>query len=299
MFKTLVFFFCLSLFLPQNAISKTITHKLGTTKIEKNPKRIVVLEFSFLDALAALEVSPVGVADDKKRERIGKEYTNVIGHDWKSVGTRKAPSLEVIASLKPDLIIGDEKRHASVYQLLSQIAPTIILDSLSGDYQNSLSNFKVVGKALNKSKEAEARIEEHRKKMKQISKVLEGKKSFSMQFGITNQKALWLHGPNSYNGSLLRFLGFKNKMKSGQSKNIAKTSLEQFSELNPDVFVLGKYRKDTLVERWSGEVLYKKLNSVKNNRVFNVDANRWTRMRGIIAAELKAKDLVELMAKIK
>ena len=88
-------------------------------------------------------------------------------------------------------------------------------------------------------------------------------------------------------------------MKSGQSKNIAKTSLEQFSELNPDVFVLGKYRKDTLVERWSGEVLYKKLNSVKNNRVFNVDANRWTRMRGIIAAELKAKDLVELMAKIK
>ncbi len=45
----------------------TIKHDGGTTKIAKDPKRVVALEFSFVDALAALDVKPVGVADDGKK----------------------------------------------------------------------------------------------------------------------------------------------------------------------------------------------------------------------------------------
>ena len=39
-----------------------IKHDLGTTKVSKGAKRIVALEFSFVDALAALNVKPVGIA---------------------------------------------------------------------------------------------------------------------------------------------------------------------------------------------------------------------------------------------
>ena len=41
--------------------------KKKENKVPKHPKRVVVLEYSFVDALAALDVKPVGVADDKKK----------------------------------------------------------------------------------------------------------------------------------------------------------------------------------------------------------------------------------------
>ena len=57
----------------------TIEHELGTTEVPDNPKRIVVLEFSFVDGLASVNVAPVGIADDNKPERIISAYTDIIG----------------------------------------------------------------------------------------------------------------------------------------------------------------------------------------------------------------------------
>lgn len=50
----------------------TIKDELGTEKIKKNPKRIVVLEYSFADYLAALDMKPVGIADDGSTKNITK-----------------------------------------------------------------------------------------------------------------------------------------------------------------------------------------------------------------------------------
>lgn len=47
-----------------------IKHEEGTTKVPKHPKRVVVLEYSFVDALVALDVKPVGIADDNKKNRV-------------------------------------------------------------------------------------------------------------------------------------------------------------------------------------------------------------------------------------
>ena len=38
--------------------------------LDKTPSRVVALEYSFVDALAQVGVSPVGVADDNKIDRI-------------------------------------------------------------------------------------------------------------------------------------------------------------------------------------------------------------------------------------
>ncbi|MDG1458406.1 MAG: ABC transporter substrate-binding protein, partial [Pseudoprimorskyibacter sp.] len=91
------------------------------TDVPDAPARIVVLEYSYVDALASLGVAPVGIADDNKRENIIAAYTDVIGDDWQSVGTRKTPSPEVIASLQPDLVIADKTRHEAAYGTLSEI----------------------------------------------------------------------------------------------------------------------------------------------------------------------------------
>lgn len=277
-----------------------ISHELGTTTVPDAPKRIVVLEFSFIDALASVGVSPVGIADDKKRDRIIPAYTDIIGTDWVSVGTRKTPSLEVIASLKPDLIIADKKRHSAAYETLSEIAPTIVLDSLAGDYHASVAQMGVIGQAIGKSAEMETRVAAHKATMADyIAKIGPKAANYSAQFGVTNAKGLWLHSPISYNGSLLEMFGFGSSMapKEGgvYEKTYVPTTLEELSEVNPDILLFGEYVDPSHVDGWAGEALYDGLTAVQAGHVYNVTAHNWSRLRGMLAAELTAADLVKIM----
>ncbi len=283
------------------ALARDITHELGTTTVPDDPQRIVVLEFSFIDALASVGIAPVGIADDKKRERVVPAYTDIIGDDWVSVGTRKTPSLEVIASLQPDLIIADKKRHSAVYEMLSEIAPTIVLDSLNGDYHSSVAQMSVIGEAVGKPEEMEARIAEHKATMaafvEQIKPLAEGKSAI---FGVTSAKGLWLHSPASYNGSLLAMFGFSSTMKpDGENGTFVKvsvpTTLEQLSEANPDILLFGKYADPAKVDEWAEDALYKDLTAVQNGTVYNVTAHNWSRLRGMLAAELTAAELLEVL----
>ncbi|MES0812820.1 Fe(3+) dicitrate ABC transporter substrate-binding protein [Roseibium sp. SCPC15] len=286
---------------PLSALAADIKHELGTTTVPDMPQRVVVLEFSFVDALAALGVVPVGIADDNKRENIIPAYATIFGENWKSVGTRKTPSLEVIASLQPDLIIADKTRHEAAYDTLSQIAPTIVLDSLGGDYHAAVDQMSVIGAALGQPGEAAQRVAEHKEKMagyaQEISKVSEG---VSAQFGVANAKGLWLHSPVSYNGSLLKMFGFSSTMTPSEGEvyetNYVPTTLEQLSVVNPDILILGKYVDPAFTDGWAGETLYEGLAAVKNDNVFYVTAHNWSRLRGLLAAELTAQDLLEIIS---
>ncbi len=279
-----------------------ITHEAGTTDVPDNVKRIVVLEFSFIDALASVGVAPVGIADDNKRDRVIPAYTDIIGNEWVSVGTRKTPSLEVIASLAPDLIIADKTRHSAAYDTLSEIAPTIVLDSLGGDYHDSVAQMAVIGEAIGKKDEMDARIAQHKATMDayvtQITPLSEG---LSAQFGVTNATGLWLHAPVSYNGSLLEMFGFGSTMKPAAGdvyeKVYVPTTLEQLSEVNPDILIFGAYANPSQVDSWKGETLFEDLTAVKSEKVYNVTAHNWSRLRGMLAAEMTAADIVEIMKK--
>lgn len=89
------------------------------------PKRVVVLEFMFAEDLAALDITPAGLVDNAY-------YAGWIGYESKrfdgvpEVGTRQEPSLEAIASVRPDLIIGVGYRHAPIFAALDRIAPTVL-----------------------------------------------------------------------------------------------------------------------------------------------------------------------------
>lgn len=97
----------------------------ASPSLPARPKRIVVLEFMFAEDLAALGITPVGMADP--------EYYPVwIGYDdarlasVADIGTRQEPSLEAIAAAEPDLILGVGLRHAPIFAALERIAPTVL-----------------------------------------------------------------------------------------------------------------------------------------------------------------------------
>ena len=99
--------------------------------------------------------------NDKNNERVIPSVRAAI-EPWTSVGMRSQPSLEVIADLKPDLIIADAERHTAVYQDLSRIAPTLLLKSRGETYQENLESAALVGIAVNKEQQMQARIAKHK-----------------------------------------------------------------------------------------------------------------------------------------
>ncbi len=129
-----------------------VEHKLGTTTLNDTSKKVAVLELSFLDSLYNLGVNPVAIADDGEQTKV-TDITNGESIEYVSVGNRKEPNLEELSTLDLDLIIADTTRHSKIYEDLSKIAPTIVLDSIGSSYDEYTAHTSTsfVGQVLEKA----------------------------------------------------------------------------------------------------------------------------------------------------
>ena len=150
----------------------TVQHKLGTTKLNSKPKKIAVLELSFLDSLHNLDIDPVAIADDGESNKV-TDVTNGEKIDYVSVGDRKEPNLEELSSMDLDLIIADTSRHSEIYEDLNKIAPTIVLDSIDSSYDEYIENFETIAEIVGKEDVAKAKIEEAEKVLKNDAMALD------------------------------------------------------------------------------------------------------------------------------
>ena len=270
------------------ASAVTVKDAKGEFTLDKTPSRVVALEYSFLDALAQVGVSPVGVADDNKVDRILPQVREKITA-WQSVGTRSQPSLEVIASLKPDLIIADPSRHTAVFEELKKIAPTVMFDSRHESYQENLETAQKIGDLVGKSSEMKAKINEHNDYIANIAKNLgvQGKKA---SFGTSREDKFNIQNDNGYVGSFLTTLGFApTKLNSDQA--FVEINLEQLVMEKPEYLFIAHYRDESIARKWEAEPLWKAIPAVKANHVYSVDADMWARGRGLEASKIMAKQI--------
>ncbi|MFR2424054.1 MAG: Fe(3+) dicitrate ABC transporter substrate-binding protein [Haemophilus parainfluenzae] len=270
------------------ASAVTVKDAKGEFTLDKTPSRVVALEYSFVDALAQVGVSPVGVADDNKIDRILPQVREKIAA-WQSVGTRSQPSLEVIASLKPDLIIADPSRHTAVFEELKKIAPTVMFDSRHESYQENLETAQKIGDLVGKSSEMKTKINEHNDYIANIAKNLgvQGKKA---SFGTSREDKFNIQNDNGYVGSFLTTLGFApTKLNSDQA--FVEINLEQLVMEKPEYLFIAHYRDESIARKWEAEPLWKAIPAVKANHVYSVDADMWARGRGLEASKIMAKQI--------
>ena len=270
------------------ASAVTVKDAKGEFTLDKTPSRVVALEYSLVDALAQVGVSPVGVADDNKIDRILPQVREKIAA-WQSVGTRSQPSLEVIASLKPDLIIADPSRHTAVFEELKKIAPTVMFDSRHESYQENLETAQKIGDLVGKSSEMKAKINEHNDYIANIAKNLgvQGKKA---SFGTSREDKFNIQNDNGYVGSFLTTLGFApTKLNSDQA--FVEINLEQLVMEKPEYLFIAHYRDESIARKWEAEPLWKAIPAVKANHVYSVDSDMWARGRGLEASKIMAKQI--------
>ncbi|KON89977.1 ABC transporter substrate-binding protein [Sporosarcina globispora] len=266
-----------------------IEHALGTTVLDKRPEKIVVLEFSYTDALMTLDVQPIGIADDDNPDLFMDDVKEKL-NDYTSIGSRYEPNIEILSSLQPDLIIADLNHHKAIYDQLKGIAPTIVLDDHQADYNQMLDNYLLIAKAVGKEAEGKARLEEHKQKIEEAKQKL-GDTDMTVLPAVTNPEGFFAHSDHSYTGSFLASIGFDDPVKSEDS--YPELSLEQLVETNPQAIFLLPATENTIVDEWKKNPLWQGIDAVKTNKVFTVERRDWALSRGLISSEKMAEDIVE------
>jgi iron complex transport system substrate-binding protein len=277
----------------QKEASYTVEHAMDTTEIKGTPKRVVVLTNEGTEALLALGIKPVGAV---------KSWT---GNPWydhikdkmegvKELGTEAEPSLEAIAALKPDLIIGNKLRHEKIYGQLSKIAPTVFSETLRGNWKD---NFMLYAKAVNKEEKGKKVIAEYDKRIEELKTKLGDK--LKMKVSIVRFMAgdVRIYHKDSFSGVILDQLGFA-RPESQNVNDFAETGVtkERIPAMDGDIlfyftYETGDGEANKLEKEWINDPLFKSLNVAKQGKVYKVSDTIWNTAGGVLAAHLMLDDI--------
>ena len=251
--------------------------RLEPSNYLRKPERIIAMEFGFTDILVTLGVQPVGVADDNNPDLFMDSVKSQL-KSYKSVGSRYEPNIELISSLKPDLIIVDVNKHKNAIPQLKGIAPVLVLDDFQADYNQMLKNVAIIAKAVGKEEEGKKRLAEHQTKVETLKKKL-GSTNLRVLPAVVNPKGFFAHSDHAYSGSFLAMLGYTDPIKNTAA--YPQITLEQLVEANPQVLFLLPTEKETIVKQWETNPLWQKIDAVANKKVFTVERRDWSLSRGI------------------
>ena len=191
----------------------TISHKHGSTTIDKAPERIVTVGLLEQDPLLALGVTPVGTTEwfGEHPGAVWPWAADLLtGKPPTVVGDATAVNFEQIAALKPDLILGlYSGLTKEQYDQLAGIAPTVAQPEAYVDYGIPWQELtRTVGEIVGKPGEADALV---RDVEDQFEAVQAAHPEFVGASSVvaTPFEGVYVYGPEDVRGRLLEALGFK------------------------------------------------------------------------------------------
>ncbi|MBG0825294.1 iron-siderophore ABC transporter substrate-binding protein [Planomonospora sp. ID91781] len=190
---------------------RTVKHAMGETEIPAQPKRVVALDQSFVDAVLTLDTEVVGYTVYRGIDEKLPDYLAPVmdqAQNIKPVGTLEAPSLEQIIALKPDLIVSAKIRHEALYDKLTQIAPTVFSETTGAIWKD---NLRLMGRALGKEALADERIKAYEDRAAKIGEAIKAKEGEMPTVSVARfagEPTVRLYVENSYSGLVLKDVGF-------------------------------------------------------------------------------------------
>lgn len=279
---------------PGQEVSKpyVVKHAMGETPIEATPKRVVVLTNEAAESLLSLGVKPVGSTrafyGDVWYPHMKKEMEGVT-----DLGTEQQPNIEAIASLKPDLIIGNKLRQEKVYDQLSKIAPTVFSETLRAEWQN---NYKLYAEAVNKKAEGEKVLASFDKRVQELKDKAGDKLNQKASVVRFMPGKVRIYYNDTFPGVLFKKLGIQRPDVQNKEEFMAEVSKERIPEMEGDIlfyftYETGNQEASKLEQEWTNDPLWKNLNVVKAGKVHKVDDVVWTTAGGVMAANLLLDDM--------
>ncbi|AJD90087.1 hypothetical protein JMA_07700 [Jeotgalibacillus malaysiensis] len=275
----------------------TVEHAMGTAEIEGTPEKVVILTNEGTEALLSMGVTPAGAVQswtgDPWYDHISDQMEGV-----EVVGTESEVNVEAIAALEPDLIIGTKLRQEAVYEQLEAIAPTVMSETLKGDWQE---NFELYAEALNMSEEGEQVMADFDTRVEELSGQLEEgghlEKEISMVRFLAGDTRIY--HKDSFSGIILDQLGFarppEQDVDDFSENGVTK---ERVEAMEGDVlfyftYETGDGEANQNAEDWLNDPLFQNLEVVQEGNIQEVSDTIWNTAGGVLAANVMLDDIEE------
>lgn len=222
----------------------TLTDATGVkVELDGPAKKVVGTEWNVVESLVSLGVDPAGVAD----VRGYKAWDSAVPlkNDPKDIGVRGEPSMDTIASVKPDLIVATTDLKPSAVKQLRKVAP--VLNVRTADASDPVGqmteNLDLIAKATGTTKRAtqlkkafDAKLAEGRKKLADAG--LDGAKyAFADGYVESRKVSIRPFTNGSLIGGVNKKLGLRNpwKVKGDKVYGLGTTDVEGLTKLDDDV----------------------------------------------------------------
>lgn len=278
---------------------RTIKHAMGSTEIPAQPQKVVVLDTGELDDVTLLGVKPVGAVSPHFKTAGGfPSYLKGKIGGVKDVGPMEEPNLELIASLKPDLILSSKVRHEKVYDKLKGIAPTVFTETTGSPWKE---NLKVHAKALGMESQADTALKDYETRAEALGDSIKAKYDGKMPSASVVR---FIAGPtrlyqkSAYSGIVLDDIGLTRPASQNSSdpeKTMLDVSPEQIDKADADlIFVTVADAPDKTQQKdVTSNPVWKDLTAVKKDKVFTVPDETWMSGIGVQAAEHVLEDVAK------
>lgn len=263
-----------------NANAITVTHKLGTTTITKQPIKVAALDMNEVDFLDQLNIPIAGMVKDFVPHFLEK-YKN--DNSIEDLGSIVQPNIEKVNALKPDLILMTPL-HSKSYAELSQIAPTIHYDVDYKDSNDQIGTIKkhllMLGKIFNKQDLAQQKANELDAKLQEVKQITTNRPEKAL-IVMHNNGSFSNFGVKSRYGFVFNEFGVKPASEATEENLHGEPISSEFiNKADPDILYIidrtavMEHRPIINADSVSNPLL-KQTKAWKNGHVVFVDADAW------------------------
>lgn len=259
------------------AFPRTIEATNGSIVIEKQPERIAVVHWGYIESILLFDLKTVGLALPFTKESSSLESDNYKPYVDKIdelvvVGENTMVNMESLLEYAPDLIIAGNAINAEVTDQLEKIATTVVVDEAQTDVW---TNWPVLvtkfGEILGQEDVATDFIAGFEHKIKDAKEKLADVEG-NVAFLQIRDKVAYLGGTKTLTPYYEKGLDLKAPDDSVMEQGV-EMSLEGLAELNPDHLFLGYFNYNNpsmaaVSDEWEKSEVWKKLKAVENGQVY-------------------------------
>lgn len=268
------------------ADTRTIKDAYGDVQIPTQPSRVVVLDIGALDNLLELGIKPIGAPSILAA---GDPYPAYLKgtEGIKNIGSVNEPNLEAIDALKPDLIIGNKDTHDAIYKQLSQIAPTLFVNTLGVTWKE---NLQLHAEAVNKQEVGKKLMETYQKHADELKSKYAGSTPKEVSLFRPRKDKLQIYMKKNFSGIIMEDAGIVRPAAQREASFSKDITEEQIAELDGDMILWFNREPDAFAKLEKGS-LWGTLKGVQKKAVYPVDWEYWLSGLGIQAANKVLNDL--------
>lgn len=280
------------------AHARTLDTAFGDVDVEGTPERVVTLYEGALDAALAAGITPLGAVTTRGGDNVAEYVEAHLGDDRPAImGVVREINIEAVLAQQPDLILAPAQLSDQQYQLLSQIAPTVVPHTQPLAADNWKAEAQLYGEALNRETAIEEAIAEVDQRTAELAEALAAADVSGTAFLVR-----WMPGGPMVMSENLIATGLLERVgldvqgadligERGVHSDVL--SLENLAEIDGDWLFLATLNEDgqAALEAAKQSAAFTRLEVVQQEQVVPVNGQLWSSANGPLAAQAILDDI--------